>query len=182
MDIAQDIGAPVHEPRLTRPENRKLTRAADVMVPVPMAELLAIAARQERAGNLQEAERLLNHILAVAPAQPDALHMSGIVAFRLGRQEEALAKMQQAIEHGVDIALYLRNICEVYRTLNRLDEAVAAARRAVALAPSDPICLHNLAVIHYERAEIKESIDCAERALLITPDWPEPISRAPKGC
>ena len=157
-------------PGLARPEAGQLQRAAEVMVPVPMAELFTIAARQERAGSLQEADRLLNHILAVAPNQPDALHMSGIVAFRLGRQQEAVAKMEQAIERGVDIALYLRNICEVYRTLNRLDDAVAAARRAVALAPSDPLCLHNLAVIHYERVEIDESIDCAERALMMSPD------------
>jgi tetratricopeptide (TPR) repeat protein len=140
------------------------------MVPVPMTELFTIAARQERAGNLQEADRLLNHILAVAPNQPDTLHMSGIVAFRLGRQDEALAKMEQAIAHGIDIGLYLRNICEVYRTLNRLDDAVVAAERAVALAPSDPLCLHNLAVIHYERVEIDESIDCAERAMMMSPD------------
>ncbi|MGD0108818.1 MAG: tetratricopeptide repeat protein, partial [Rhodopila sp.] len=71
-----------------------------VMVPVPMAELFAIAARQERNGNLTEAERLLRYILAVAPEQPDALHLAGIVAFRLGRPDEALAKMEQAIAFG----------------------------------------------------------------------------------
>jgi Glycosyltransferase family 9 (heptosyltransferase) len=157
-------------PVLARPEGSKLQRASDVMVPVPMPELFTIAARQERSGNLAEAERLLNYILAVAPHQPDALHMSGIVAFRQGRQEEALAKMEQAIAYGVDIGLYLRNICEVYRTLNRLDEAVVAAERAVALAPSDPLCLHNLSVIHYERVEIDKSIDCAERAMMMSPD------------
>jgi hypothetical protein len=145
-------------------------RAGEIMVPVPMAELLAVAAQYERSGKMDEADRLLNHILAVAPRQPDTLHMSGIVAFRLGRQQEALEKMEQAIEYGIDIGLYLRNICEVYRTLNRLDDAVAAARRAAALAPSDPLCLHNLAVIHYERVEIDASIDVAERALLMKPD------------
>jgi hypothetical protein len=167
-EVVPDIDAP----KLVRPEGRMLQRAAEVMVPVPISELFSIAARQERSGNLAEAGKLLNYMLAVAPNQPDALHMSGIVAFRQGRQEEALAKMEQAIAHGVDIALYLRNICEVYRTLNRLDDAVVAAKRAVALAPSDPLCLHNLAVIHYERVEIDESIACAERALLMSPDLP----------
>lgn len=70
MDIlpaSQDLAAPAEEPRLTRPDSRKLVQTADVMVSVPMSELFTIAARQERAGNLQEADRLLNHILAVAP-------------------------------------------------------------------------------------------------------------------
>jgi Glycosyltransferase family 9 (heptosyltransferase)/Tetratricopeptide repeat len=144
--------------------------AGGIMVPVPMAELFMVAGHYERSGKMEEADRLLKHILAVAPNQPDTLHMSGIVAFRLGRQQEALEKMEKAIEFGIDIALYLRNICEVYRTLNRLDDAVAAARRAAALAPSDPLCLHNLAVIHYERVEIDASIAAAERALLMKPD------------
>ncbi|HEY8288790.1 MAG TPA: tetratricopeptide repeat-containing glycosyltransferase family protein, partial [Acetobacteraceae bacterium] len=145
-------------------------QSSPVMVPVPLAELFAIAARQEAAGRLEEADRLLGHILAVAPHQPDTLHMAGIVAFRLGRHQEALDKIEAAIERGADIALYLRNICEIYRTLNRLDDALAAAQRAAALAPSDPLCLHNLAVIHYERMEIDASIDAANQSLMMAPN------------
>jgi tetratricopeptide (TPR) repeat protein len=168
--VADSRTAALPAVRLSAPDGGRLQRASELMVPVPLPELFAIAARQERSGNLAEADRLLNHMLAVAPTQPDVLHMSGIVAFRLGRQQEALVKLEQAIANGVDIALYLRNICEVYRVLNRLDDAVAAAKRATALAPNDPLCLHNLSVIHYERVEIDESIDCAERALLMSPD------------
>ena len=131
--------------------------AAETPIPVPLGELFSIAAQFEQQRKLPEAERLLRHILAVAPRQPDALHLGGIVAFRLGRHAEALDMMERAIQYGIDTPLYLRNICEVYRTLGRLDEAVAAAKRAVQLAPSDPLCLHNLAIIHYERLEIDES-------------------------
>ena len=166
------VAEPATSARLTAPENQTLQRSGEIMVPVPIGELFTVAAQYERSGKMAEADRLLNYILAVAPDQPDTLHMSGIVAFRLGRQEEALAKMEKAIERGVDIALYLRNICEVYRTLNKLDEAVVAAKRAADLAPSDPLCLHNLSVIHYERVEIEESIAAAERALMMSPDMP----------
>jgi hypothetical protein len=160
IDQAQNPGA----------DQRRPQRFEQMMVPVPMAELFTIAAQYEQSGKTEEAERLLNYILAVAPNQPDALHLSGIASFRLGRPDEALVKIEQAIEHGVDIALYLRNICEVYRTLNRLDDALAAATRALALAPSDPLCLHNLSVIHYERVEVEDCIACAERALLMNPN------------
>ncbi|HET6609607.1 MAG TPA: tetratricopeptide repeat-containing glycosyltransferase family protein, partial [Rhodopila sp.] len=145
-------------------------RGSPVMVPVPLPELFKLAAQQETAGRLEEADRLLGYILVVAPHHADTLHMSGIVAFRLGRHQEAQEKIEAAIACGVDVALYLRNICEIYRTLNRPDDALAAALRAVALAPNDPLCLHNLAVIHYERVEIEESIDAANRALMIKPD------------
>ncbi len=144
-------------------------QAGAPVVPVPLGELFAIAVELERAGKLAAADSLLLHILAVAPAHADTLHLSGIVAYRLGRRDEALAKMERAIEVGLDTPLYLRNICEVYRMMGRLDDAVRAARRAVALAPNDPLCLHNLAIIQYERLEIDDSIASAERALLMDP-------------
>ena len=143
--------------------------AIGAMVPVPLTELFTIAAEYERAGGLEQADRLLERMLEASPRQADTLHLAGIVSFRLGRHEKSLRQMQEAIEYGVDTALYLRNICEVYRSLGRLDEALATARRAVELSPSDPLCLHNIAIIHYERLEIEESIACAERALMMNP-------------
>ncbi len=142
------------------------------MVPVPLNELFMVAAEYERAKRWAEADRLLSHILAVAPNQADSLHLAGIVSFRLGRHAQALEQMERAIAHGVDTPLYLRNICEVYRSLGRLDEALAAARQAAALSPSDPLCLHNLSVIHYERLELAESIACADRALAMNAGLP----------
>ena len=137
---------------------------ADTMVPVPLGELFNVVAGYEQAKRWQDADRLLGRMLAAAPRQPDTLHMAGIVAFRLGRHAEALERMEQAIRYGIDTPLYLRNICEVYRTLGRLDDALTAAQRAAALSPNDPLCLHNLAVIHSERLELDDSIAAADAA------------------
>ena len=80
--------------------------------------------------------------------------------------------MQASLRYGIDTPLYLRNICEVYRTLGRLDEALATAQRATMLAPADPLCLHNQAIIHYHRGELDACLDCAGRALRIDPGMP----------
>jgi hypothetical protein len=136
---------------------------------VPIAELYRVATEYERAGRLDEAERLIGYVLAADKLQADTLHLGGIVAFRRGRREEALARMELAVVHGLDTPLYLRNICEVYRSLGRLDEALAAARRAVALAPADPLSLHNLSVIHHQRLELAEGMHAARAALALDP-------------
>ena len=141
-------------------------------IKVPLQDILSIAGEFERAGRNEDALRLLDHILAAAPLHPDALHLSGIVAFRQGLHHDALDKMQRAIANGIDTPLYLRNICEIYRTLGRLDDALETATRAHRLAPSDPLCLHNLAIIHYERLEIEACIDCARAALVLDPTLP----------
>ena len=141
-------------------------------VPLPAGEVLRIANEYERAGRLDDAKRLLDHILDVSPNQGDALHLAGIVAFRQGDIEQSLELMERSLAFGIDTPLYLRNICEVYRSLGRLDEALATACRATTLAPTDPLCLHNQAIIHYHRLELDQALDCAGRALRIDPSMP----------
>ncbi len=142
------------------------------IVSLPLGELFTVAAEYERAGRVEDAERLLSHILAAHPQQPDTLHLGGIVAFRRKQYAEALGRMELAIRHGVDTPLYLRNICEIYRTLGRMDDALNAGRRAVALAPGDPLSLHNLSVIHYHRLELDDSLAAARKALALRPALP----------
>jgi len=98
------------------------------MVPVPLSELLHVVAGYEQAKRWPEADRLLRRMLDVAPHQPETLHLAGIVAFRMGRPVEALERMEQAIRHGIDTPLYLRNVSEVYRTLGRLDSSLNVDR------------------------------------------------------
>ncbi len=146
--------------------------AAVSPISVPLGELFHVALEYERGGRLSDAERMLGHVLAAAPTQADALHLAGIVAYRLGRKVDALDLMQRSMLHGVNTPLYWRNIGEVLRVLGRLDEALAAGRRAVALNPDDPVTLANLAVIHNERQEFDQAEACARAALALDPGHP----------
>src|ERR1700756_3062480 len=60
-----------------------------------LAELLGLAQGHEQAGRLNEAEAALGHALALAPEHPGALHLMGVVGFRLGRIDEAAALMER---------------------------------------------------------------------------------------
>ncbi|MGH7096202.1 MAG: tetratricopeptide repeat protein [Stellaceae bacterium] len=136
-----------------------------------ITQLLARANEHEEAGRLEAAESALGEILALAPDHAGALHLLGVVAFKAGRAEAAVALMERSLAGNGAIALYHRNLCEVYRVLGRLDEAVAAGRRAVALAPHDPHACNNLGVAHYYRLELDAAIACAERAVALDPDF-----------
>jgi Tfp pilus assembly protein PilF len=134
--------------------------------------LIAVATEHEQAGRLDLAENMLGQVLAEAPERPGAVHLMGIVAFRKGRVGEAVGLMERSVGLAPEVALYRRNICEVYRTLGRLDDALQAGRLAAQLAPRDPHCHHNLSVLHYHRLELDEAIAAAERALAIEPNFP----------
>ena len=148
------------------------------LIPLPMDDVLLLSGRLEQEGDLVFADRILLRALEAVPEWPEALHLSGIVAFRLGRRGEAVEKLERAIvtgnAKGSDIRLFFRNIAEVYRAVDRFDDAVSAGKKAVALWPDDPISLYNLAVIHYHRLELDACINAAERALALNGSLPGP--------
>jgi hypothetical protein len=142
-------------------------------IPVPVNEVFTIATEYVEAGRFDAAERFLGHILAAMPAQADALHLKGLIAFRRDRHADAARLMEQAMATGVLKAAHLRNLAEVYRLLGRLDDAVAAARQSAALDPADPLGAFNLAMIEYDRLELDACIASARRAIQLRPNLPQ---------
>jgi len=142
-------------------------------VPVPIGEVYAIAQEYIEAGRLDAAERMLDHILAPLPNQPDALHAKGLIAYRRGRLEQAVALMERGMAAGGTRAMHWRNISEAFRQLGRLDDALAAARRAVTLDPADPLGPFNLAMVLYDRMELPACLAAARHCVDLRPDLPQ---------
>jgi regulator of sirC expression with transglutaminase-like and TPR domain len=142
-------------------------------VVMPLAEALDRLARLEQEGRLAEADDLASRMLAAMPEHPHILQMAGIVSHRLGRHEEAIARMEKSAALSPDTPLYPRNMCEIYRGAGRLDEALRAGLRAVELAPEDARSHFNLALIHYERRELDEAVRVAEQAIACDPAFAE---------
>jgi len=137
-----------------------------------IAALLAAASRHEEEGRLDEAEAVLDGVLAETPDEPAAVHQKAVVVFRRGHLAQAAALMERSVALLPASAPFHRNLCEVYRLLGRRDEALAVGEKAVALDPADPHCHHNLGVLHYDRLEPGAAIAAAERALALDPEFP----------
>ena len=148
-------------------------RIAGGLVPMPPGEVLAVAQEYVEAGRLDAAERMLRHILAALPEQPEALHMLGLVAYRRGDGETAMRLMEQAVARGGTRPVHWRNLSEVCRVILRLDRALVAARRAIALDPAEALGLFNLAMVYYDRMELGPCIASARAALDLKPDLPQ---------
>ena len=142
-------------------------------VVLPLGEALEKLAKLEQASKLEEADDLASRMLAAMPEHPHILQLAGIVSYRNGRVAEAVERMEKSEALSPDMALYPRNICEVYRSTGRLEDALRAGRRAIALAPNDSRSYFNLALIHYERLELDEAVRVAEQALALDPEFAE---------
>lgn len=137
--------------------------------PPPLPTALDRANQEIEGGNLDAAQSLLEQELAAAPPHPHALQLAGILAWRRGKLAEAAGLMERSIALAPEIALYPRNICEVYRALGRYAAALESALRAVAMAPGDPFAHANLGVLRYDRGETAEALAAAERAIALAP-------------
>ncbi|MDD2875899.1 MAG: tetratricopeptide repeat protein [Acidiphilium sp.] len=142
-------------------------------VKVTLGEVLNEISAYERDGKLEDAEALAERVLRAAPEHPHVLHLSGIVAYRRGKIPLAIERMEKSLELSPTVAVYPRNMCEIYRGAGRLDDALRMALRAVELAPDDSRAHFNHALIRYERRELDDALAAADRSIELDPTFPE---------
>lgn len=133
-------------------------------------EALDVAVGQHTAGRLADAEAIYRQILDVDPVQPVALHLLGVIAHQVGRDEMALELIGKAIAIHPDYAEAHGNLGTVLRSLDRVDEALAAYRKAVEIKPDFAeihLALANLLTTH---GRLDEAVAGYARTIALKPD------------
>ena len=93
------------------------------------------AVRHQTAGRLPEAERIYQQILQTDPNQPVALHLLGVIAHQVGRNDIAVDLITKTLAKNPDYAEAHNSLGKVLRELGKLDEAVATYQKALAIRP-----------------------------------------------
>ena len=148
------------------------TRLQDQQVPLPLDNVLRLAGQFLDNGQMDQAERLLDHILSAAPDAASALNLKAVLLYLTNRIEIAIELMERAASLAPDVALFRRNLCPMYERVGRYGDALRVGRQALDVDQNDLQTLHNLALVHYRRLELDDSIACARRALTIDPSAP----------
>ncbi len=94
------------------------------------------------AGRLAEAQKHCQRCLTLAPNNPDALDLLGVLASRANQPAAGLELIKRAIKINPRVAEYHVNLGTLLEQLGRRDEAIAAYRHAIALQ-SDLAEAHN---------------------------------------
>ena len=134
------------------------------------------AIRLHQAGRVAEAERIYRQVLAQDPANPDALHLLGLIAHHAGQPKPAIHLMSAAIHEAPKVPLYHMNLAKAYRAIGAEDEGIASARRAVELAPAWPEALIELSACLRTAGKLDEAERTARDALGRQPNHPEALS------
>jgi len=111
-----------------------------------LGEALQHAMGLARGGQAGAAETILLHVLDLAPENPDALQLLGMIARRAGRHEAAVALFRRSLAAAPDQPHVHNNLGNSLADLGASAGAAQAYRDALALAPAYDEARVNLAI------------------------------------
>ena len=132
-------------------------------------ESLRVAEQLQSEGKLDQAEILLNQIVASNPSHAYALHLLGVIAYQVGKITLAIQFIEQAIQSNSHIALFHSNLGEMHRQLKAINSSIQSGQQAVTLDPTSANAWSNLGITYYDAKQYEQAKNCHQRALAINP-------------
>ena len=123
------------------------------------------------AGRLHQAEQMARAALARDERHHEAASLLGVIAFRVGRHDEAISWMVRAAQGDPQVAGYYANLCEMFRIAGRHDEALKAGARAVMLDPAHASAHNNIGVVYIGGGDFVRGAAACRRAVSLAPDF-----------
>ena len=136
-----------------------------------VAHLLEAGVACHRAGRLDDALACYEQVLAVQPDQPDAGHLSGLIAFQRGDIDRAVALMSNASAAAPGNPAIHNNLGLAHAAERDHASAAENFRRAIALSPSYAEAHCNLGNMLAELGQAAEAEACYRNALTIAPGF-----------
>lgn len=143
---------------------------------IPLRDAFRRATDFHAAGDLDEAERWLNAILAAKPEHFDSLHLLALVNWQRKRLDEAGSLLVRALRANPRSAKALANLAGVLLALGRRDEALEWCDRALALDANFAAAHRNRAATLKDLGRLDEALAAIERGLAATPSSGEMLN------
>ena len=134
-------------------------------------EAIALAIDSLKEGRVGDAAAICRRVLDVTPGHADALHYSGMAAYREGRVSEAIALVRQSLERAPGQPDWHSNLGIMLQAQDDLDGAIAAFQRAIDLEPSHANAHNNLGVLLRVCGRLTEAEALYRSAIALNPDY-----------
>jgi len=138
-----------------------------------IARLLAEGTKRHQQGDLRKAAACYRQVLQLDPRQPDALHLSGLIAHQGGDHAGALALVRQALAVDARQAPFHNSEGVVLLALDRLAEAEQCFRRALDRDPLYAEALNNLGNALQRQHLLADAVAAYGRAIEVRPGYAE---------
>jgi len=117
-----------------------------------------------KAGAREDARMISLRVLQVAPKNPDALHLLGVLAYETNNQAMAINFLTEAARGAKKFAPIHGNLALAKLAAGDLAGAARSARQAVTLSPAYADAHRVLGIVHRQKRQFRESLTELERA------------------
>jgi len=121
-----------------------------------------------------EAERILPKVVEWLPEKQGAWYRLGVILKLAGKNDDAIAAYQRAIQLDPKDAYPHNGLGNVYDDLGRYDEAIAAYQRAIQLDPKIAAPHNGLGNVYYRLGNYDDAIAAYQRAIQLDPKYAYP--------
>ena len=135
--------------------------------------LIQQGANFHKQGNLQEAEAHYRHVLATNPNQPDALHLMGVLAHQVQKNEFALSLITKSLAIRPGHVDTMMNLASVQQALGDVAKAEQTLNEAIKRHPNAAELWFNKGNLYELGRQHEKAIDAFTQGLKIRPEWPE---------
>lgn len=123
----------------------------------------------QQAGRLQEAKKYYRKILKHNPHNIDALHLMGVLASQLGKEDVAFDYISKAIQIAPRFPEALNNRGLINEKLSRDDAAVCDYNDAIKMKPTFVDALYNRGCLFLKKAMFERARDDFNRVISLEP-------------
>ena len=141
-------------------------------------QALNLALQHHGAGDLSKAEGIYQQILKVDPNQPVALHLLGMIAHQMSKNDIAVELITKALAIKPDFPVAHNNLGNVFQNVGRLEDAAASYHKALAIDPDYAEAHNNLGLVFQTLGRLEDEDAVAvllgrleDKALAIKPNY-----------
>jgi len=138
-------------------------------------KLLTDSLRLYERSRTKEAEKKLRKVLRIAPNQPDALHLLGVLKGTSGHTNEAKRLINKAITADPSFADAHYNLGRVHQDDGDFENAERSYNQVLILAPNNARALNNLGTLFEARKLFSEAKDYFQKAEIADPSYVDPL-------
>ncbi len=134
---------------------------------------LMTAIEYHQNGQLSEAQKIYKQILFIDPNNPDALHLSGIIAHQIGKNEIAISLITRAIHANSNNHIFYTNLGTILQAENNYSKAAACFKKALQIKPDYTEAYYYMGNMLSEQTKFTEAISWYKKTLQLKPDLAE---------
>ena len=122
------------------------------------SELLEQGLGYHQSGDFQNADRCYQAVLGQNPQNFHALHLMGVLAHQVGRNEIAIPLLEKAVQLAPRMTEFHNNLGSVYKASGRFEDAVLSFKRVLKLDPNHVMAANNLGATYLDVGKYKDAL------------------------